>query len=91
MGAARELVNNGPAGGVPMHLRSTGYSGAGVLGHGEGYLYSHDHPDGVVAQQYFPDEVPPQPLFHPGHHGAEEEIAQRLAEIDRILERKGRI
>ncbi len=91
MGAARELVNNGPAGGVPMHLRSTGYSGAGVLGHGEGYLYSHDHPDGVVTQQYFPDEVPPQPLFHPGDLGAEEEISQRLAEIDRILERKGRI
>jgi len=90
MGAARDLVNNGPAGGVPMHLRSTGYSGAAVLGHGEGYLYSHDHPEGVVAQQYFPDEVTPEPLFHPGHYGDEEEIARRLAEIDRILERKGR-
>ncbi|MEX1133571.1 MAG: replication-associated recombination protein A [Acidimicrobiia bacterium] len=90
MGAARDLVNNGPAGGVPMHLRSTGYSGAGVLGHGEGYLYSHDHPEGVVAQQYFPDEVTPEPLFHPGHFGDEEEVARRLAEIDRILERKGR-
>ena len=90
MGAARDLVNNGPAGGVPMHLRSTGYSGAAVLGHGEGYLYSHDHPEGVVAQQYFPDEVTPEPLFHPGHFGDEEEIARRLAEIDRILERKGR-
>jgi putative ATPase len=90
MGAARDLVSNGPAGGVPMHLRSTGYSGAAVLGHGEGYLYSHDHPEGVVAQQYFPDEVTPEPLFHPGHYGDEEEIARRLAEIDRILERKGR-
>ncbi|MDP9495376.1 MAG: replication-associated recombination protein A [Actinomycetota bacterium] len=90
MGAARELVSNGPAGGVPMHLRSTGYSGAGTLGHGEGYLYSHDHPDGVVGQQYFPDEVPPQPLFNPGRLGDENEISQRLAEIDRILQRKGR-
>lgn len=90
MGAARELVSNGPAGGVPMHLRSTGYAGAGTLGHGEGYLYSHDHPDGVVGQQYFPDEVPPQPLFNPSRLGEEDEISQRLAEIDRILQRKGR-
>ncbi|MEX2251514.1 MAG: replication-associated recombination protein A [Acidimicrobiia bacterium] len=90
MGAARDLVSNGPAGGVPIHLRSTGYSGAEALGHGEGYLYSHDHPDGVVAQQYFPDEVPPEPLFRPGDLGDEEEISRRLAEIDRILERKGR-
>jgi putative ATPase len=90
MGAARDLVNNGPAGGVPIHLRSTGYSGAGVLGHGDGYLYSHDHPDGVVAQQYFPDEVTPRSLFHPGKLGDEEEISKRLAEIDRILGRKDR-
>ncbi|HEX9762238.1 MAG TPA: replication-associated recombination protein A, partial [Acidimicrobiia bacterium] len=90
MGAARDLVSNGPAGGVPIHLRSSGYSGAGALGHGDGYLYSHDHPDGVVAQQYFPDEVTAAPLFHPGQHGDEGEIAMRMAEIDRILGRKGR-
>ena len=90
MGAARDLVSNGPAGGVPVHLRSTGYSGAGVLGHGDGYLYSHDHPEGVVAQQYFPEEVIARPLFHPGQLGDEEEIARRLAEIDRILGREGR-
>jgi len=90
MGAARDLVSNGPAGGVPVHLRSTGFSGAGVLGHGDGYLYSHDHPEGVVAQQYFPEEVIARPLFHPGQLGDEEEIARRLAEIDRILGREGR-
>jgi putative ATPase len=90
MGAARDLVSNGPAGGVPIHLRSSGYSGAGALGHGDGYLYSHDHPDGVVAQQYFPDEVTAAPLFHPGQHGDEGEIARRMAEIDRILGRRGR-
>ncbi len=66
MGAARDLVGNGPAGGVPIHLRSTGYSGAAALGHGDGYLYSHDHPGGVVAQQYFPDEVDARALFQPG-------------------------
>jgi hypothetical protein len=43
-----------------------------------------------VAQQYFPDEVTAAPLFHPGQHGDEGEIAIRMAEIDRILGRKGR-
>ena len=90
MGAARDLVGNGPAGGVPIHLRSTGYSGAGTLGHGEGYLYAHDHPGGVVAQQYFPDEIEPRTLFHPGILGSEDEISERVAENDRVLGRKGR-
>ena len=66
MTAASELVNSGPSPTVPPHLRSTGYSGASQLGHGEGYVYPHEHPGGVVAQQYFPDGVEPQVLFKPG-------------------------
>jgi len=66
MAAASELVQNGPTPNVPPHLRSTGYSGAAQLGHGEGYVYPHDHPGGVVSQQYFPDGVEPQVLFRPG-------------------------
>ena len=66
MSAASELVKNGPTPNVPPHLRSTGYSGAAQLGHGEGYVYPHDHPGGVVAQQYFPDGVEPQVLFRAG-------------------------
>jgi putative ATPase len=86
--AARRLVQEGPTPTVPSHLRSTGYSGAGDLGHGKGYLYPHDDPMGVVGQQYFPDGVDPTPLFHPGEHGDEAELAERLARIDRFLGRK---
>ena len=57
-----------PAAVVPPHLRSTGYRGAEVLGHGVGYLYPHDHPDGVAAQQYLPDAARGRILFHPGAH-----------------------
>ncbi|MGB8361427.1 MAG: replication-associated recombination protein A, partial [Acidimicrobiia bacterium] len=35
IGAARDLVQSGPTPSVPLHLRSTGYKGAGDLGHGE--------------------------------------------------------
>ncbi len=89
MRAGRELVRDGPAPSVPLHLRSSGYSGAGDLGHGEGYLYSHDHPGGIVSQQYFPDGVEPSVLFHPGDRD-ETEMTRRLAEIDRVLGREGR-
>lgn len=84
------LVRDGAAPSVPLHLRSTGYSGAGNLGHGEGYVYPHDHTLGVVPQQYFPDGVQPMVIFEPGDHGAEKEIASRLEKIDKILGREGR-
>lgn len=87
MTAARQLVTDGPQAQVPPHLRSDGYAGARRLGHGEGYLYSHDHADGVVAQQYFPDGVEPQALFHPGGHGDEGEIRARLDRVDEVLGR----
>lgn len=90
IGAGRDLVRNGPPPTVPPHLRSTGYSGARELGHGEGYEYPHDTPAGVVRQQYFPDGVDPTALFRPGRAGQEGEIAQRLARIDRIIGREDR-
>jgi len=88
IGAARGLVESGPTPSVPLHLRGSGYRGAAELGHGEGYEYSHDHPGGVVAQQYFPDGVPATAIYHPGDLGREKYIKERLAEIDAVLGRE---
>jgi putative ATPase len=90
MSAARNLVQEGATPMVPAHLRSTGYGGAAKLGHGEGYLYPHDHPGAVVAQQYFPDGVQPLVIYRPGDQGDEVEVMGRLEEIDRALRRDGR-
>lgn len=38
---------------VPTHLRDTHYKGAKSLGHGEGYAYSHDHPN--TDQTFLPE------------------------------------
>ena len=35
---------------VPPHLKDAHYSGAAKLGHGQGYLYSHDYPNHWVRQ-----------------------------------------
>lgn len=88
--AAAQLVADTPAAVVPAHLRSTGYRGAEVLGHGVGYLYPHDHPGGLVAQQYLPDAARGRYLYHPGHTGAEAATTERLAEIDRQMGRPPR-
>jgi len=88
IGAARDLVQSGPTPSVPMHLRGSGYRGAAELGHGVGYHYSHDHPGGVVEQQYFPDGVDPVGLYRPGGLGDEAAIKERLAGIDRVLGRE---
>jgi len=75
---------------VPPHLRSTGYRGAAQLGHGAGYRYPHDHPDGIVAQQYLPDPAAGTVLYRPSQTGAEAAAGERLAEIDRRMGRKPR-
>ena len=57
IGAAQADVQAGLIGAVPAHLRDAHYPGAKRLGHGKGYVYPHDLPEGIVGQQYAPDEV----------------------------------
>lgn len=83
--AARESVENTPGADVPMHLRSAATAGQRSMGHGQGYAYPHDDSLGVVPQQYLPDAAVNSILFHPGEHGEESDLAERLAKIDRIL------
>ena len=62
-----------------MHLRDAHYQGAAKLGHGKGYDYPHDHPEGWVPQQYRPAEVAGRRYYDPSTHGFEKEIADRMA------------
>ncbi|WP_460009879.1 AAA family ATPase, partial [Mycobacterium avium] len=88
LGAAMSDIKAGKAGLVPAHLRDGHYSGAAALGHAQGYQYSHDHPDGVVAQQYPPDELVGVDYYRPTGRGAEREIAGRLDRLRAIIRNK---
>ena len=68
---------------VPRHLQDKHYAGAKRLGHGQGYEYSHDAPDGIAAQDYLGVE---KRYYEPTDRGHERELAERLAEIRRRLE-----
>ncbi len=71
-------VQNVPDKKVPPYLRSTGYKGAAVLGHGEGYLYPHDFSGHFVAQSYLPSGMEKEIFYYPTDQGKEKEIAERL-------------
>lgn len=86
--AAMTDIRSGLAGGVPVHLRDGHYSGAAALGHGRGYRYPHDDPDGIVAQQYAPDDVDGTDYYHPTSRGAERDIGARLEKLRAILRRR---
>ena len=89
IGAAQADVQAGLIGAVPAHLRDAHYAGAKRLGHGEGYVYPHDRPEGIVAQQYAPDVVAARTYYEPTNHGMENRFSERARVIRDIL-RPGR-
>ena len=83
LGRAEVDAKSSGAGEVPMHLRDAHYRGAAQLGHGTGYDYPHDHPEGWVDQRHRPDEVEGNVYYDPSPHGYEREVADRMADRPR--------
>ncbi|KAB2813372.1 replication-associated recombination protein A [Pimelobacter simplex] len=88
IGEATSDVRAGKIGAVPPHLRDAHYSGARDLGHGVGYIYSHDAPFGVAEQQYAPDVVLDARYYRPTELGAEAAVKQRWERVRRIIRGK---
>jgi len=89
LAAAMADVKAGKAGLVPAHLRDGHYSGAAALGNAQGYKYPHDDTDGVVPQQYPPNELVGVDYYRPTAHGAERELGSRIDKLRAII-RRGR-
>jgi len=68
IGEARRDVREGRVQPIPVHLRDNHYPGAKKLGHGEGYVYTHDHPD--VEQQFM---TVPKKYYDPPSQAKKEE------------------
>jgi putative ATPase len=78
LGRARADVKERAGGEVPLHLRDAHYKGAKSLGHGTGYDYPHDAPEGWVDQQYRPAELAGRVYYEPSALGDEEQVRQRM-------------
>jgi putative ATPase len=69
---------------VPKHLRDTHYPGSKKLGHGQGYQYAHDHPEGYVPQDYLGVE---KSYYQPTDRGFEAELCKRLQKLRDLARR----
>jgi putative ATPase len=83
--AAMTDVRGGAVGAVPAHLRDGHYAGAERLGNAVGYRYPHDDPDGVVAQQYPPDDLVGHDYYTPAGRGGERALEDRVARLRRAV------
>jgi putative ATPase len=85
IGAARAEVRQNGAQTPPDYLRDAHYPGAKALGRGTGYLYAHDQPGGIAAQQHLPDALAERRFYEPTERGREKAFGERLAELRRRL------
>jgi len=69
---------------VPKHLRDAHYQGAKRFGHGTGYQYAHDHPEGYVPQDYLGVE---KTYYQPTDRGFEAELCKRLQKLRDLARR----
>jgi putative ATPase len=60
--ARQDAAGNDP---VPAHLRDSSYPAARKLGHGKGYVYPHEDPEGAKGQRYRPDRSEGNAYYQP--------------------------
>jgi len=63
---------------VPLHLRNAPTQLMKDLNYGDGYKYPHDFPGHFTPQQYLPDALVNERLWHGQHNPAEEKLYQRM-------------
>ncbi|GGY28017.1 replication-associated recombination protein A [Streptomyces djakartensis] len=78
-------VRAGAVGEIPAHLRYGRYTGARELGNAIGYRYPHRTPEGVLNQQYPPDDLVGTDYYRPTRHGGERALHERLIRLRRAV------
>ncbi|MFD5337059.1 replication-associated recombination protein A [Streptomyces hawaiiensis] len=78
-------VRAGAVGEIPAHLRYSRYAGARERGHGVGYRYPHRTPEGVLEQQYPPDDLVGKDYYRPTQRGGERVLHERLSNLRRAV------
>ena len=76
--AALQLVRRTGNLPVPLHLRNAPTKLMEQLGYHDGYKYTHDYPGNFVVQQYLPDGVKDERIWHAQHSPMEEKLYQQM-------------
>lgn len=83
--AARETGSLMP----PKHILNASTKMMKEQGYGDGYTYDHDTEEGVSGQNYFPEGMKRKTFYQPKGEGREKSIAERLAWIASLRDRRG--
>ena len=86
--AAINDVRAGRIGRVPPPLRDSFYSRTSDAANPGNYIYPHDTSEGIVAQQYLPEELSDRRYYLPSDRGAEKLLSGLLDRILILLGRK---
>ena len=76
--AALELVRRTGNQPVPLPMRNAPTQLMKQLGYHDGYLYPHDYPGHFTPQQYMPDALVDERIWHGQHSPAEEKLYERM-------------
>src|SRR5574344_538070 len=76
--SALQLVRNTGNQPVPLHLRNAPTKLMADLGYHDGYRYAHDYLGNFVEQQYLPDKLQNERLWHAQHTSSEEKLYQQM-------------
>ena len=70
---------------VPINLRNAPTLLLREEGHGKGYRYAHDEPEGYAAgEHYFPDAMPAKTFYRPTDRGLEARIREKLGHLRQL-------
>lgn len=75
---------------VPLHLRNAPTGLMKSLDYGKGYQYAHDLEGRVADMECLPESLKGRRYYEPTREGREKLLAQRMEEIRRLKEGKGR-
>ena len=78
--AALELVRRTGNQPVPLHLRNAPTKLMKDLGYHDGYKYPHDFPNHFIGQQYLPDKLIGERLWHGQQNQQESKLSMRMTE-----------
>lgn len=84
LSAAREAALRSSDAPVPLQLRNASTSLMKEWGFGGGYQYAHDHEDGYIPLECWPEELSGTRFYDPTERGYEGEIRTRMKQRDQL-------
>jgi putative ATPase len=81
LNAVMETIEKSPAEPVPMQLRNAPTRAMKQWGYSAGYQHAHQFEDAINTMECLPESLQGTRFYEPTDRGAEQRIAQRLAEL----------